>query len=445
MRSIGLVRALSVLGCFVVAQLLSGCLHLHSPALQQAADAAKTEFNTMVVAAPSSANLAAFFSDSAVTLAVVRDIHRLGREAQLAILLDQPWRGLLQQTDAELRDSRSQLNTATAAKGAAEARLKDELVKLGAAKKGVATHVEALTEASRTAARYVATQTLIAEALKAAADRTRPGSFGALREALNRSVTYETHAVTTAGIIESKAKKETIAQLLDLDVTVIPTGAPKSVKDVEDLVGALGKIDRLPASVKNFTFRNPGIATTILGLGFDVARAAEREAAGAVRTSKQEIDLREAQQAFLARHIRRLEEDLDEQSGVGLAAAATFETDHSRPVRATLAALIDAYQRSASPSNRGRLHLAHLALATNFKLRFVDARERAILEDRLTALLPQQALTNDVARLGLREAVIGRGLDGLVAFHAGGITPEDFSRIIGIAQTIGIFIIAGGQ
>ena len=41
-----------------------------------------------------------------------------------------------------------------------------------------------------------------------------------------------------------------------------------------------------------------------------------------------------------------------------------------------------------------------------------------------------------------REAVIMRGLDGLVAFQQGGIDADDVRNLIMVAQAIGIFAIA---
>ena len=43
-----------------------------------------------------------------------------------------------------------------------------------------------------------------------------------------------------------------------------------------------------------------------------------------------------------------------------------------------------------------------------------------------------------------RQALIRSGLDGLAAYHAGGLKPEDIANLIRFAQAVGVAVIAGG-
>ena len=91
---------------------------------------------------------------------------------------------------------------------------------------------------------------------------------------------------------------------------------------------------------------------------------------------------------------------------------------------------------------RARLITLYRQLGDNVQFRVVDAQARDNLENALTVFQAERALAVAEINLREREAVILRGLDGLVAFHQGGIDADDVRNLIMIAQAFGIIAIA---
>ena len=457
------LRALIPLYC--ASQILTGCFYLHSTTHQKAAEDARSSFDAVVRNSAVSAVVADYVAQTELRSTVTRDLDRLDRMVMLDAILAQPWEDLVNDTRDELTEAKSALVDAKAKNGTLQTQLVTDLAKLANFKGQVKDSLEALNAASEAVARYAATQNLVREAMLGATDATRPKSFDALRDILAKKHTFTTYTLEN-GTLKSADKQLTVADLLGIPIDLIPKTTPKSIEDVEPVIAKLSVLPQLPQTLlARLTFQNPGIATTILGLAFDVARAEEQRISVAVDMAKRELKIRGAQSEFLTRHVSNLEQDLDADQGLGIAAAASAEQDNKERVRSTLDRLALEYQRAdreflrtaaadqftseralkERDRARGVLHSVHVGLASNFRRRVVDAKERAIFEERLSALETERDLRDAAARFGEREAVIGRGLEGLVAFHAGGITSEDLGRILGIAQTIGIFIIAGGQ
>lgn len=445
-----------------VSQLLTGCLYLHSPARQKAAEEARVSFEAVAKQSAASTVATDYATQGELRSAAIHDLIRLNRGIQIDTLASQPWATLLEQTRGELTSSQGALDKAKAAQKTLSPELEKALKRLAKAQEDVKDGLKLVNAASREAARYAATQGLLREALLGATDATRSKSFEALRDVLAKEYKFTSYSLEN-GALKSTETKESAEKLIDIPVDLIPKGAPQSPADVESLIKKLSGLQQQPLP-SGLTFKNPGIATTILGLAFDVARAEEQRISVAVDMAKRELALRSAQVAFLEEHVRRLTDDLNPQ-GLGLAAAASTEPDLNTTLRVTLERLALDYQRTdravlaavaADPAARdralldriharGRLQAVYVGLANNFKRRIIDAQEGEIFANRLSAISTEHDLRDTAVRFGEREAVVGRGLEGLVAFHTGGITSEDLGRIIGIAQTIGIFVIAGGQ
>lgn len=440
-------RFVLLIACVCASQLVSGCLYLHNPTLQKAAEAAKSDFEAVAKNSPFSAVVGGYVSQTELTAAVARDVHRLDRLVKLNALVAMTWADLKTATVGELNATGVDLQDATQARDRARAALPVQLAKLAGAKEAVKTQVDALNDSGLTAARYAATQSLLREALVAAAETTRPKSVAALRDVLGKKHSVTTFATGPTGLTTT-VKEMTAGELLGISAKDIPSTLPADLAELGRLGELLKSLPGLQETLERLTFRSPGIATTLLGLGFDLARAEEQRIAAAVDSAKREIKLRDAHIAFLELHRDALRADLDDR-GLGIAAAASVEKDEATRLRVTLERLVTGYQRAeagaAREQARGRLHAVYLGLANNFKLQVVDAKEREIFKDRISALQTEQELRLKAVGFAEREAIIGRGLEGLVAFHSGGVTTEDVARLIGIAQTIGIFVIAGGQ
>jgi hypothetical protein len=92
---------------------------------------------------------------------------------------------------------------------------------------------------------------------------------------------------------------------------------------------------------------------------------------------------------------------------------------------------------------RPALVTTYIALGENVQFRVVDARVRERFQIAVSSVEVEEDLAAAEINLREREAVIVRGLEGLVAFHEGGIDADDLRNLIGVAQAVGIFAIAG--
>jgi hypothetical protein len=192
---------------------------------------------------------------------------------------------------------------------------------------------------------------------------------------------------------------------------------------------------------------DPGIAVTIIGLGYDVARAEERRAAAAIDEARRTRALYRAQLAFLVEQERRLR-----RNSTQLKSLDDTLRQLSPPVdleKATVEALVVRLRTEVTratdterPGRRNTLVTLYRQLGDNVQFRVIDAQARADFENALTVVQTERALALTEVNLREREAVILRGLDGLVAFHQGGIDANDVRNLIILAQAFGIFAIA---
>jgi hypothetical protein len=80
-------------------------------------------------------------------------------------------------------------------------------------------------------------------------------------------------------------------------------------------------------------------------------------------------------------------------------------------------------------------------IGDNLQFRVIDAQARSDFKNAVEVLKTERALMLTEVNLREREAVIMRGLDGLVAFQQGGIDANDVRNLILLAQAFGIFAI----
>jgi len=70
------------------------------------------------------------------------------------------------------------------------------------------------------------------------------------------------------------------------------------------------------------------------------------------------------------------------------------------------------------------------------------AYQEALLDVRLARIEHQASIARSEIGDQAWQALIASGLDGLVAYHAGGVTKEDIANIIRLAQSIALYLIA---
>jgi hypothetical protein len=168
-------------------------------------------------------------------------------------------------------------------------------------------------------------------------------------------------------------------------------------------------------------------------LAYDVARAQELRLAAEVESARR-------RKALYDGHLLFLE---DYQNGLDGAQNAIETVLRIRGIDAddTVRASIEKLHARGREA-RGELADTYLAIALYAKTILVDKPRRVGFPNEVDAVVVDEELARADIALREREAVIVRGLDGLVAFHEGGIDAEDVANLIRVAQAIGIFAIA---
>lgn len=435
---------------------MASCVYLHSDALQKTAEQAQVEFQTITSNPPYSSYLSKHAAQVAITERVFRSLHEGDVRDFLDTLPSLSWEQLISSTEEVLKNSKEARETAEESRDKARGRLKLALEKLPSVEQNLTDIANALTEASKAEARFKATQDLLRLSLLSLVDSQRSDAFKSISTLLDEKRPYIEYILKNTKITSSE-KTTSVKEILSLsDIADLLTKQPKSFDDVKPLLEKLFTLPtKLPGSGLQFT--DPGIASTIIGLGLDFARAEELRVRAEIDTANEELQLLDSKIALLSEVIEilgRKRFGIPALKGIMPDASETIHQTVDRLVlqlqaaeKRLLAATGSDFDTAWKERNKVREKLLNLLvlLATNFRVRVVQEEKAAILSDQEANLEADRALRFAAANLQEREAVISRGLEGLVAFHQGGISSEDVSRVIGIAQAIGIAVIAGEQ
>lgn len=442
---------------FVATLSLGGCsgLYFHNQPRENQAKKAYESFKTIRENA-SVENLMASYADQRTSeMELISFISTVDDGTQLSTLHDMTWVDLEKKTKDLLDDTENSLKNAEGPKKDSEKQLTEALNKLPLIQKKGASLLEAMNEAALAQARFVATQFLLQESLLLTLEKDTEISNTSAQDRLDK-LDKTTIPVTNFSVnknnqlIENTPQPKSINELLGVGLPFKLLATEKldnsndSQEEIKTILSNLLKGDSLKSV--NLVLQNPGTSVTTLGLLQDFARAEEERTKVEIEYAKQVISLLETNIAFLEEYKTRLKDDLNPDS-LGIAGASSIVRNRKDTVGHTLASFATRCQksplRSESPACLN-FRALYRALEFNYQNRVSDAKKGDELNGRLAALDSRKAL--DMARVQVleREAVISRGLDGLVAFHKGGIDENDVRNIIAIAQAIGVSVIAGG-
>ncbi len=309
--------------------------------------------------------------------------------------------------------------------------LQAKLVAAGAANNQATTLLEALNQAAGAETRYAATQKLLSTGVVALVQpRGDPKARAAALEALAKEAVPRQSFAEEDGRLVEKAGTTTVGEALGANLQLLAkTQGPLSFGDVVQVVGKTGDLRAFQGLVPT----NPGIEVTIIGLAYDVARAEELRLNAEVDGARRRLALHDRHLAFLERHRKTVAQA---EAALG-AVAAIRGIDEGTSVRETIEKL-----RRRGRDARGDLSGTYSALAQYANAILAERPVRQGFDNEVGELLVDQELARADVALREREAVIGRGLEGLVAFHEGGIDADDVRNLIGVAQAVGIFAIA---
>jgi hypothetical protein len=203
---------------------------------------------------------------------------------------------------------------------------------------------------------------------------------------------------------------------------------------------------------------DPGIAVTIVGLGYDVARAEERRLAATIDEAQRTRALYRDQLRFLAAQEKRLARNVVQLDSLDerlkelklLTPKLPSPSDPNAPpqspdVEEVIIRLRELAVKSTAEDRkiyRAILITLYRQIGDNLQFRVIDAQARSDFKNAVAVVKTERALMQTEVNLREREAVIIRGLDGLVAFQQGGIDADDVRNLIMLAQAFGIFAIA---
>lgn len=198
-------------------------------------------------------------------------------------------------------------------------------------------------------------------------------------------------------------------------------------------------------NIKGIFPKAPGINVTILNLGLDLADLERKEAEAALKQIHEETIVFE--DAVSEMHIA-------EQLYQEVIAATQGRSD-----RRVIVTLADEWDKAANDLKKGAgangptlgenlsslegttitnlVRLRKLATAETIR-----ARQASLLPLRIARLKHLASISNSAVADESHQALIRRGIEGLSAYHAGGFTKEDAARIIQLAQSVALGVIA---
>jgi hypothetical protein len=398
----------------------AGCgVYLHHPGNQATADGALKDFQSF--REKSGNPYAVMLKNHEKAKAATADAQRAAAERRVTgFALAMPhttWEGLRTKLDAEAdalkaatdhvdQETRALLDTVKEAK-AAQGTAAD---KLKAAKAAVAKQFNDNQ-------RWVAQQALFKSAIqKIAETSTSTKSDLGPKEALGTASQLLGEKVSV-----QQQDKDGKVQVVEKTIgDVLGVSLPKDVKDFPDLVKQLSGVTLTPATP-------PGISVTILGLAADLADAEYRREQIRLAILQRRVDVLDALHKNVA-----AASDLVGQARNGL---RPMNRDQLKEPIVTSLGTFRSSERELAPRFQ-TLAAAAIPLTTL-------ASERLRMEVELASLEHEASIRVSAVNAQAHEALIGRGLEGLAAYHRGGVTPEEIANVIRAAQAVALGVIGG--
>lgn len=308
-----------------------------------------------------------------------------------------------EQNDRQISELADDLKVAKAAQPDAKATL-------AAAKK-------ALAEQFNRNQRWVAQQALFKLAIQKVAelstDTKSDVTLGTLAKTRDELLDSEVTVLEQDAKGDVKSVKKKIRDVIGLDFAL-----PKDPKGFGDLVKGL-------ANVKLET-ESPGIAVTILGLAVDLSDVEYRKGQARIAGLQRRTEMLEA-----------LKQNIDVSRSDLKTAADDLETF---PEKELILTHLENRRAAKSAEDVGAAlrTLARTAIPAT-----VLTSERLRLQVELATLEHEYSIQVSSLNAQAHEALIGRGLEGLAAYHRGGVTQEEIANFIRAAQAIAVGVIGG--
>jgi hypothetical protein len=321
--------------------------------------------------------------------------------------------------------------------------MEEALSALPGAQSATKSFMDALNVAADNEARYIATQKLLSAGLLAvvAPSSEAVDQVSTLKTILQEPVSARRFDKNDQGELIEKKTNTTVGKALSINPPNLPASTSGSLSAIDLL--HLTNLDGQLSSFQGLLPVSPGIAVTIIGLSYDVARAEELRIRNIISTATRRIKLYDSHIAFLEGQLFRTGEAAG-QFGI---TRQLPEVTSGSTVRDTIQRLrndffVQEKEKEKRRDFRGDLAAVYSSLGLWTNAVLSGSVTRQDFPSLISALDAEESLANAEIALREREAVISRGLQGLVAFHEGGIDAQDVNNLLQVAQAIGIFAIA---
>ncbi|HYF13788.1 MAG TPA: hypothetical protein VD971_01805 [Phycisphaerales bacterium] len=223
---------------------------------------------------------------------------------------------------------------------------------------------------------------------------------------------------------------------------------------VAKTIAAWGKpflSDKEAKPLATLALRDPGASLIVASLGYDMALAQQQRLAALVGGLRREDALRERVINELNNLAEASKRAVDAEAE-GVASLGAYACDRSASVERILADFSNSrWQGCDDAGLPGReagmsedvFREKTLALALAAFDEYVQVRraEQAVLslEAQLDSLQANMSAAQADALMTERQALISRGLEGLVAFHSEGVKPDDLIQAAQVAALLGVW------
>ena len=296
--------------CFVlllgVSLAACGPIYLHDPAGEAAANAARTQFQETLTKGRLSDLVGTYRTQNTEQAAATRALQKDNVRIVIYAMSAKPWPEMLKQTEDELDKTKKANASATIELNKIQTSLAEALGAHEAADTQVDAFVKALNAAADAELRHAASQKLLAAGLLAIVSRQGNGGAGkkALEEVLNTTVTGRSFKLEDNVLVESTEVKK-IRQVPGVGAEISSAVLAADGDPVKTAQALLKGIQGLE-NFESLQIGDPGIAVTIVGLGYDVARAEERRLAATIDEARRTRALYRDQLTFLTAQEERL-------------------------------------------------------------------------------------------------------------------------------------------
>lgn len=285
-RGLFYMRTFMLLVC---AFALTGCLYIHDSDLQKTAEDAQADFNAAISDGTSERILESKddFDKAAQKALASSDARDL--EVQLSALPSQTCDEIIKGAESALRSAEQKRVSVQDDLDKTQNDLATAMAKLDPAVKETSSALDAMNVAALAEGRHAAAQSIVKEGLKAVLQED-PG-VDRLKKALEEKLNVRTFKQNDDGTLTEVAGAMAVKDLLGIDAAIIDVGSgDPGIETADNLFKAIKGAPKIDL-IKNLDFASPGIATTVLGLGYDVARAEEQRIEAEISSAKAAYNL----------------------------------------------------------------------------------------------------------------------------------------------------------